>query len=80
MKTWDEASLKVIMKGYPLSKMQEKYKGCTLTECGGAFKSGLYDGVFVPCTIKFADDSTQKLKIAFKIDKALGTWCADGGM
>ena len=80
MKTWDEASLKVIMKGYPLSKMQEKYKGCTLTECGGAFKSGLYDGVFVPCTIKFADGSTQKLKIAFKIDKALGTWCADGGM
>lgn len=80
MKNWDEASLKVVMKGYPLSKMAAKYKGCTLVKHGEAFKSGLYEGVFVPCTVKFADGSTRKMKIAFINDKALGTWCVDGGI
>lgn len=80
MKTWDEASLKVVMRTYPLTKMQEKYKGCTLIEHGEAFKSGLYEGVFVPCTVKFADGSTRKMKIALRKDNAIGTWCVDGGL
>ena len=80
LKTWDEASLKVVLRGYPLSKVMAKYKGCTLIEHGEAFTSGLYDGVFVPCTVRFADESTKKLKVAFKTDKVLGTWCVDGGI
>ena len=80
MKTWDEASLKVVMRTYPLTKMMEKYKGCSLIEQGKAFKSGLYEGVFVPCTVKFADGSTRKMKIALRNDNALGTWCVDGGL
>lgn len=80
LKNWDESSLKVVMRGYPLSKMAAKYKGCTLIEHGEAFKSGLYDGVFVPCTVKLANGSTQKMKIAFRIDKEFGAWCADGGI
>ena len=80
LKNWDESSLKVVMRGYPLSKTAAKYKGCTLIEHDDAFTSGLYNGVFVPCTVRFADGSTQKLKVAFIKDNALGTWCADGGI
>ena len=79
MRTWDTAVLEQIITFVPVDRF-EKYKGCMLVESGDHFRSGDYAGVFVPCKVKFADGSTEKLLVALRNDNAKGAWVLDGGM
>ena len=79
MRTWDSAVLEQIITFVPVDRF-EKYKGCMLVESGDHFRSGDYAGVFVPCKVKFADGSTEKLLVALRNDNAKGAWVLDGGM
>lgn len=79
MRTWDTSVLEQIITFVPIDRF-EKYKGCMLVESGDHFRSGNYAGVFVPCKVKFADGSTEKLLVALRNDNAKGAWVLDGGM
>lgn len=80
MATWDEESLGVVLRSYPLGVLEKKYKGCELLECGRPFESGTYAGVFVPCRLRFADGSVERIRLAMRNDNELGFWNVDGGL
>ena len=80
-KTWDEPMLKVILNGYPLTSLKANgYNGCELTITGKTFKSGTYNGVFVPCEIKLSNGEKRKVKLALSNDTQWKSWEVNGGI
>ena len=80
-KTWDEPMLKVILNGYPLTSLKSNgYYGCELTITGKIFKSGTYNGVFVPCEIKLSNGEKRKVNLALSNDTPWGSWEVTGGI
>ena len=78
---WDEPKLKVILRIYPLLRLEARgFKGCTLIKKGNAFKSGTYGGVFVPCEIQLATGKKIKTKLALRNDNPWHFWEVDGGI
>ncbi|MBR5699823.1 MAG: hypothetical protein IKX37_01880 [Bacteroidales bacterium] len=81
LKEWDEPMLKVILRIYPLSRLEAGgFKGCTLLKKGDAFQSGTYGGVFVPCEILLATGRKIKTKLALRNDNPWRVWEVDGGI
>ena len=81
LKTWDEPMLKVILNGYPLTSLKSNgYNGCELTITGKAFKSGTYNGVFVPCEIKLSNGEKRKVNLALSNDTHWKSWEVNGGI
>lgn len=80
MQVWDEDRLGVILGEYPLHILEKQYSGCRLIDCGEAFTSGIYAGVFVPCRLQYPDGRTGKLRIALRNDNRYGIWMVDGGI
>lgn len=80
-KTWDEPMLKVILNGYPLTSLKSNgYYGCELTVTGKTFKSGTYNGVFVPCEIKLSNGEKRKVNLAISNDTQWRSWEVTGGI
>ena len=80
-KTWDEPMLKVILNGYPLTSLKSSgYYGCELTITGKTFKSGTYNGVFVPCEIKLSNGEKRKVNLALSNDTQWESWEVNGGI
>ena len=78
---WDEPMLKVILRIYPLHRLEAKgFKGCSLIKKGEAFQSGTYGGVFVPCEIRLANGRKIKTKLALRNDNPWHVWEVDGGI
>ena len=80
LNTSDMARLKVILSNSSISNLLERYRGCSLASTGSSFKSGTYNGVFVPCKVRMPDGKTRKHTIALKKDPRYGSWTFDGGM
>lgn len=76
----DEAKLRVILAYSPVTNIQERFRGCSLINTGSSFKSGTYNGVFVPCKVRTPDGKTRKYTIALKKDARYDSWVVDGGM
>lgn len=77
---WDTTKLNVVLYQYNIEGLKETYDGCQLIGHKKAFHSGRYPGVFVPCKIRFKDQSIQKRNIAIRNDNNLKVWLIDGGI
>ena len=80
LNTWDQDVLGVVLRGSDLQAVSKIYKGCILEECGSAFRSGVYNGVFVPCKVRRADGKVENLAIAMRKDNPWNIWINDGGL
>ncbi len=80
LNTGDMARLRVILSNSSIPNILEKYRGCSAISIGTSFKSGTYNGVFVPCKIRMPDGKTRKHPIALKKDAMYNSWVVDGGM
>lgn len=80
MYDWDTTKLNVVLYQYNIEGLKETYEGCQLIGHKKAFHSGRYAGVFVPCKIRFKDQSVQKRNIAIRNDNKLKVWLIDGGI
>ena len=80
LNTSDMARLRVILSNSSIPNILEKYRGCSAISIGTSFKSGTYNGVFVPCKIRMPDGKTRKHPIALKKDAMYNSWVVDGGM
>lgn len=80
MKDWDTTVLNVVMFKYPVDEYKETYEGCQLLGHKKAFHSGRYAGVFVPCKIRYRDNTVVKKNIAIRNDNKQSVWLIDGGI
>ena len=81
LKEWDEPLLKVILRSYPLNRLEARgFKGCALVKKGDSFKSGTYGGVFIPCEIQLSTGMKMKTKLALRNDNPWHVWEVDGGI
>lgn len=80
LNTGDMAKLRVILSNSSITNMLETYRGCTIINIGSSFKSGTYNGVFVPCKVRKPDGKTRKYTIALKKDAMYNSWVVDGGI
>ena len=80
LNTWDQDILGVVLRGSDLQAVSQIYKGCILEECGSAFRSGVYNGVFVPCKVRRADGKVENLAVAMRKDNPWNIWINDGGL
>lgn len=80
LNTGDMAKLRVILSNSSITNMLETYRGCSIINIGSSFKSGTYNGVFVPCKVRMPDGNTRKYTIALKKDARFNSWVMDGGM
>ena len=80
LNTGDMTRLKVILSNSSIPNILETYRGSSLIRTGTSFKSGTYDGFFVPCKVRMADGKTRKMTIALKKDARFNSWVMDGGM
>ena len=76
----DMAKLRVILSNSSILSFLENYRGSSLISTGYSFKSGTYDGVFVPCKVSMPDGRTRKRTIALKKDPRFNSWVMDGGL
>lgn len=80
MKDWDTTVLNVVMFQYSVNELKETYEGCQLIGHKKAFHSGRYAGVFVPCKIRYRDNTVVKKNIAIRNDNKQSVWLVDGGI
>lgn len=80
MESWDEETLKVVMAQYNLKNIKSTYAGCRLLSHKIHFRSGRYAGVFIPCTIQFANGEKVNRNIAIRNDNKEHVWLIDGGI
>lgn len=81
--TWDEAILDEALYSYGAGArelLKKRYAGARVTELGKPFRSGKYAGVFIPCTLRMADGSTEKIRLALRNDNSEQRWLVDGGL
>lgn len=81
--TWNEAILDEALYSYGAGArelLKKRYAGARVTELGKPFRSGKYAGVFIPCTLRMADGSTEKIRLALRNDNSEQRWLVDGGL
>lgn len=81
--TWDSAILDEALSEYGARArvlLRSRYAGATVVECSAPVRSGTYPGLFVPCRLRMADGTTEKLHLALRNDNAQRRWVVDGGL
>lgn len=81
--TWDSAILDEALSAYGARGRQllrNRYAGATVVECSTPVRSGNYPGLFIPCRLRMADGTTEKLHLALRNDNAQQRWVVDGGL
>ena len=81
--TWDSAILDEALSTYGARARQllrNRYAGATVVECSAPVRSGNYPGLFIPCRLRMADGTTEKLHLALRNDNAQQRWVVDGGL
>lgn len=81
--TWDSAILDEALSAYGARARQllrNRYAGATVVECSAPVRSGNYPGLFIPCRLRMADGTTEKLHLALRNDNAQQRWVIDGGL
>lgn len=81
--TWDSAILDEALSAYGARARQllrNRYAGATVVECSAPVRSGNYPGLFIPCRLRMADGTTEKLHLALRNDNAQRRWVVDGGL
>lgn len=81
--TWDSAILDEALSEYGARArvlLRSRYAGATVVECSAPVRSGNYPGLFVPCRLRMADGTTEKLHLALRNDNAQRRWVVDGGL
>ncbi|WP_303272883.1 anti-sigma factor [uncultured Alistipes sp.] len=81
--TWDSAILDEALSAYGARGRQllrNRYAGATVVECSAPVRSGNYPGLFIPCRLRMADGTTEKLHLALRNDNAQQRWVVDGGL
>lgn len=81
--TWDSAILDEALSAYGARARQllrNRYAGATVVECSAPVRSGNYPGLFIPCRLRMADGTTEKLHLALRNDNAQQRWVVDGGL
>ena len=81
--TWDSAILDEALSAYGARGRQllrNRYAGATVVECSTPVRSGNYPGLFIPCRLRMADGTTEKLHLALRNDNAQQRWVIDGGL
>lgn len=81
--TWDSTILDEALSAYGARGRQllrNRYAGATVVECSTPVRSGNYPGLFIPCRLRMADGTTEKLHLALRNDNAQQRWVVDGGL
>lgn len=81
--TWDSAILDEALSEYGARArvlLRSRYAGATVVECSAPVRSGNYPGLFIPCRLRMADGTTEKLHLALRNDNAQQRWVVDGGL
>ena len=81
--TWDSAILDEALSAYGArghQLLRNRYAGATVVECSAPVRSGNYPGLFIPCRLRMADGTTEKLHLALRNDNAQQRWVVDGGL
>lgn len=81
--TWDSAILDEALSAYGARARQllrNRYAGATVVVCSAPVRSGNYPGLFIPCRLRMADGTTEKLHLALRNDNAQQRWVVDGGL
>ena len=65
---------------YDAKFIKENYCGLKVISIGKSFKSGLYPGEFVPCTVVLKNGKRASTNIALRNDNQNKVWCIDGGI
>lgn len=81
--TWDSAILDEALSAYGARArvlLRNRYAGATVVECSAPVRSGNYPGLFIPCRLRMADGTTEKLHLALRNDNAQQRWVVDGGL
>jgi outer membrane lipoprotein-sorting protein len=62
-----------------VKKIKEYFGGLKVISIGEPFKSGMYQGEFVPYEIQFKSGETKKFNLAVRNDNPNKVWLVDGG-
>ncbi|MDR3272647.1 MAG: hypothetical protein LBT29_04090 [Flavobacteriaceae bacterium] len=65
--------------GFSNEKFLKEYYGLEILQIGEPFKSGVYNGEFVPVNIKLANGEIEQHNIAVRNDNKNKVWVLDGG-
>ena len=81
--TWDNEILDEALRSYGAHArelLQSRYAGATVERLSEPVRSGKYPGWFIPCTLRMADGSREKIRMALRNDNPEKSWVIDGGL
>ena len=81
--TWDTSILDEALDSYGAHAreiLKSSYAGATVVKLADPVRSGQYPGWFVPCELRMADRTTERLQVALRNDNPAGSWVIDGGI
>ena len=81
--TWDNEILDEALRNYGTHArelLQSRYSGATAERLSEPVRSGKYPGWFIPCTLRMADGSREKIRMALRNDNPEKSWVIDGGL
>lgn len=81
--TWDNRILDEALRYYGANAreiLKSRYAGATVEELSAPVRSGEYAGCFIPCKLRMADGTTEKIHLALRNDNPEGRWVIDGGL
>lgn len=81
--TWDNRILDDALRYYGVNAreiLKSRYAGASVEELAAPVRSGEYAGCFIPCTLRMADGTTEKIHLALRNDNPEQSWVIDGGL
>lgn len=81
--TWDSSILDEALDSYGAHAreiLKSRYTGATVVKLSDPVRSGRYPGWFVPCELRMADQTTERIQLALRNDNPAGSWVIDGGL
>lgn len=81
--TWDNEIVDEALRNYGAHArklLQSRYSGATVEGLSEPVRSGRYPGWFIPCTLRMADGSREKIHMALRNDTPDKGWVIDGGL
>lgn len=81
--SWDNEILDEALRSYGAHArelLQSRYSGATVERLSEPVRSGKYPGWFIPCTLRMADGSREKIRMALRNDTPDKSWVIDGGL
>lgn len=81
--TWDSSILDEALDSYGAQArelLKSRYAGATVVKLSDPVRSGRYPGWFVPCELRMADQTTERIQLALRNDNPAGSWVIDGGL